>query len=103
VGVAKESNRDCLAVGIGCFSYQMANEWRATRMRSLLALILCVNLVPIAEAATVHHVRIRHRDHPIPRLIPEENVPRGWYKFPGYPPIPAEQNRNLDPSNYGGG
>jgi hypothetical protein len=72
-------------------------------MRSLLALILCVSLVPIAEAATVHHVRIQHRDHPMPRFNRDEVVPPGWYKFPGYPPIPAEQNRNLDPSNFGGG
>ena len=27
----------------------------------------------------------------------------GWYEFPGYPPIPPELNRNLDPSNFGGG
>jgi hypothetical protein len=30
-------------------------------------------------------------------------VPPGWYKFPGYPPIPPSENRNLDPSNFGGG
>jgi hypothetical protein len=30
-------------------------------------------------------------------------VPPGWYKFPGYPPIPPEEIRNLDPSNFGGG
>ena len=29
-------------------------------------------------------------------------VPTGWYRFPGYAPVRPEQNRNLDPSNYGG-
>ena len=29
--------------------------------------------------------------------------PPGWYKFPGYPPILPEQNRNLDPSTRGSG
>ena len=27
----------------------------------------------------------------------------GVYRYPGYGPIPPEQNRNLDPSNWGGG
>jgi len=53
-----------------------------------------------AGAATRHHARPRpvavHRDGNVA-------VPPGWYRFPGYPPIPPEQNRNLDPSNFGGG
>jgi len=57
-------------------------------MRSLLALIAWVSLAAIAEAATVHHARIRHRDHPIPRLSQDENVPPGAYKLPGFPPFP---------------
>jgi hypothetical protein len=30
-------------------------------------------------------------------------VAPGGYRYPGYGPIPPEQNRNLDPSNWGGG
>jgi hypothetical protein len=85
-------------------AYQMAKESiGATRMRSLLALMIYLSLVPIADAAAGRHPHIRHRDHLIPRSGPGEIVPPGWYKFPGYPPIPPEQNRNLDPSNFGGG
>ena len=55
-----------------------------------------------ADAATVHHPRVRQ--HVVVRPSPsEEVVPPGWYKFPGYKPIPPEENRNLDPSNFGGG
>jgi hypothetical protein len=30
-------------------------------------------------------------------------TPPSAYRYPGYGPIPPEQNRNLDPSNWGGG
>lgn len=72
-------------------------------MRPLLALVLFVGLVPSALAAAAHHARIRYHDHVISRSGQDIAVPPGWYKFPGYPPIPPEQNRNLDPSNFGGG
>nr|WP_283833606.1 hypothetical protein [Bradyrhizobium diazoefficiens] len=39
----------------------------------------------------------------IVRPAEDASVPPGWYKFPGYPPIPPPENRNLDPSNFGGG
>lgn len=70
-------------------------------MRSLLALSVLFSLCVSAGAATVHHPRARQ--HVVVRPRGEEAVPPGWYKFPGYPPIPPEQNRNLDPSNFGGG
>ena len=75
----------------------------AARMRTLLALVLGIYLLPPAGAAPAHHARIQHRDHVISRSGQDVPVPPGWYKFPGYPPIPPEQNRNLDPSNFGGG
>jgi len=46
---------------------------------------------------------MRPRHHAVPHPSEGAFVPPGWYKFPGYPPIPPEQNRNLDPSNFGGG
>ena len=46
----------------------------------------------------VHHSKPRND---IVRPRHDEAVPSGWYKFPGYPPIPPELNRNLDPSNFG--
>jgi hypothetical protein len=76
-------------------------------MRSVLVLGLLISLCPSANAAmkhrskpaTVHHTR----QHLIVRPSQDVPVPPGWYKFPGYPPIPPEENRNLDPSNFGGG
>jgi len=72
----------------------------AGSMRSVFALGLLISLCVPAGAATVHQPRARQ--HAIVRPSQGEMVPPGWYKFPGYPPIPPEQNRNLDPSNFGG-
>jgi hypothetical protein len=74
-------------------------------MRSVLALgslALGLSVMPCAyaDAATVHHVRKRQHVIVSPS---QEVIPPGWYKFPGYPPIPPEQNRNLDPSTRGSG
>ena len=75
-------------------------------MRSVLALSLLIALCTSAEAARVHHAKprdlLRSRDEMI-RLSQDLAVPPGWYKFPGYPPIPPSENRNLDPSNLGSG
>ena len=67
---------------------------------SVLALGLLISLCAPA-GATVHHFRSRH--DVIVRPSRDEPIPPGWYKFPGYPPIPPEENRNLDPSNIGSG
>jgi hypothetical protein len=68
-------------------------------MRSVLALGLLIGLSASASAATVHH--FRSRPHVIVRPSRDEVIPPGWYKFPGYPPIPPEENRNLDASTRG--
>jgi hypothetical protein len=67
-------------------------------IRSVLALGLLVALCASANAATAHRAKPRHFI-----VGPSQGVavPPGWYKFPGYPPIPPEQNRNLDPSTRG--
>jgi hypothetical protein len=74
-------------------------------MRSILVISVLIALCTSANAATVHHSRPHHfqQQDIIVHPSQDEAVPPGWYKFPGYPPIPPEQNRNLDPSNYGGG
>jgi len=72
-------------------------------MRSILALGSLIALCTSANAAKVHHSGPSQPRHVIVRPSQDEAVPPGWYKFPGYPPIPPEQNRNLDPSNFGGG
>ena len=72
----------------------------ANAMRSVLALGLLITLCASANATTVHHSKLRHV---IVRPSQGVAAPPGWYKFPGYPPIPPEENRNLDPSNFGGG
>jgi len=70
-------------------------------MRSVLALGLLISLLAPAGAATLHHPR--SRPHVMVRPSQGLAVPPGWYRFPGYPPIPPQENRNLDPSNFGGG
>jgi hypothetical protein len=70
---------------------------RLALVLGLLATLLCAS----AEAATVRHPRTRSH-HLIVRPS-QDVVPTGWYQFPGYKPIPPEENRNLDPSNRGSG
>jgi hypothetical protein len=65
-----------------------------------LSLGLLIALCASAGAAKVHHSKPRDVD-----VLRNQGgaVPPGWYKFPGYAPIPPEENRNLDPSNRGSG
>jgi hypothetical protein len=77
-------------------------------MRSVCALVLFIGLCAPANAANAHRTRSRHLvvrpgQEMIVRPNQEADVPPGWYKFPGYPPIPPELNRNLDASTRGGG
>jgi hypothetical protein len=78
-------------------------------MRSDVAFSLLISGILVALAAPMAVAQVHHAH---PRLKQERTIvrpdrpgiiPPGWYKFPGYPPIPPEQNRNLDPSNFGGG
>ena len=64
-----------------------------------LLIALCVS-AGAANAAKVHHSKPRNVD-----VLRNQGgtVPPGWYKFPGYAPIPPQENRNLDPSNRGSG
>ncbi|MDA9398443.1 hypothetical protein [Bradyrhizobium sp. CCBAU 45389] len=70
-------------------------------MRFIPIVILLMSACAAAAAAPAHHAR---QHHPvIARPSEDVPVPPGWYKFPGWPPIPPSENRNLDPSNFGGG
>jgi hypothetical protein len=74
-------------------------------MRSIFALGILIALCTSANAAKVRHSGPHHSQPRDVIVRPSQDgaVPPGWYKFPGHPPIPPEQNRNLDPSNRGGG
>ena len=69
-------------------------------MRSVMALGLLIVLCAPANAVTARHARSRQIAVPLTQGV---IIPPGWYKFPGYPPIPPEENRNLDPSTRGSG
>ncbi|KJC37238.1 hypothetical protein UB31_33850 [Bradyrhizobium sp. LTSP849] len=70
-------------------------------MRSILVLVLLISACAPAAAAPAGRA---HPRHPVVvRPAEDAPVPPGWYKFPGRPPIPPSENRNLDPSNFGGG
>ena len=61
-------------------------------MRSVFALGLLISLCGPVSAATAHHPRTHH--HVIVRPRQSVVVPPG--------PIPPGENRNLDPSTWGG-
>jgi hypothetical protein len=75
-------------------------------MRSVLALGLLIGLCASADAATVHRskpptVHLRTRQSVIVRPGPGVTARGRFFTFPGWKPIPPEENRNLDPSNRG--
>lgn len=70
---------------------------------SLLIGSISFGLIGPGAAASAHRVHIRNHERIDSRQRPRDATPPGWYKFPGYRPIPPEENRNLDPSNFGGG
>ncbi|NEU94548.1 hypothetical protein FNJ47_01565 [Bradyrhizobium sp. UFLA 03-164] len=69
-------------------------------MSLALALSLVILSSAVADAATGHHRRVRQ--HLIISPI-EQVAPPGWYRYPGFGPIPPGENRNLDPSTRGSG
>ncbi|MHC2438442.1 hypothetical protein ACVMB0_005817 [Bradyrhizobium sp. USDA 4451] len=73
----------------------------ALRVSLRMSLALTLALVnAAADAATAHHRRVRQ--HLI--IAPSEQpAPSGWYRYPGFGPIPPGENRNLDPSTRGSG
>ncbi|UWU81189.1 hypothetical protein N2603_22780 [Bradyrhizobium huanghuaihaiense] len=70
-------------------------------MRFIPIVILLMSACAAAAAAPAHRARPHHPV--VARPAEDAPVPPGWYKFPGWPPIPPSENRNLDPSNFGGG
>ena len=76
-------------------------------MRSLLALSVSAGLLLAmslpADAAKSHHRSVSNFHGANAAVMAPEATPGPVYRYPGYGPIPPEQNRNLDPSNWGGG
>jgi len=70
---------------------------------SLLIGSFSIGPIGAAAAASARRVHLPRHERVDIRPRPSDATPPGWYKFPGYPPIPPEENRNLDPSNFGGG
>jgi hypothetical protein len=75
-------------------------------MRMLFALSVSTALVlglsgPASAAKSHRSVQNFRAAHGA--VISEPVTAPGVYRYPGYGPIPPEQNRNLDPSNFGGG
>jgi hypothetical protein len=76
-------------------------------MRSLLALsvsaaVLLAMSLP-ADAAKSQRRPAQNFRGANAAVIPPDALPAPSYRYPGYGPIPPAQNRNLDPSNWGGG
>jgi hypothetical protein len=64
------------------------------------ALIAAAMLATPAMARTNYVSYVTSRVVAYPRQV--EAISPGRYKFLGYAPMSPRQNRNLDPSNYGG-
>ena len=76
-------------------------------MRSLLALsvaaaVLLAMSLP-ADAAKSNRRAVQNFRGANAAVIAPEALPAPGYRYPGSNWIPPSQNRNLDPSNWGGG
>jgi hypothetical protein len=60
-----------------------------TKSKLLSAALVAAAMLATPAVARTNHVTSRVIVHP-------------RYKFPGYAPTAPQQNRSLDPSNYGG-
>jgi hypothetical protein len=79
-------------------------------MRTLLAVGVSAALLlgpsAPASAAKSHHRAVqnfRGANAAVVQPNLDAGTPPGYYYFPGYGVIPADLNRNLDPSTRGGG
>ena len=69
------------------------------KSKLLSAALVSAAMLATPAVARSNHVTSRHViGHP----SQAEAASPGRYKFPGYAPAAPQQNRNLDPSNYGG-
>jgi hypothetical protein len=71
-----------------------------TKSKPLSAALVAAAMLATPAVARTNHVTSRHDVIVHPSQI--EAISPGSYKFPGYAPTDPQQNRNLDPSNYGG-
>lgn len=76
-------------------------------MRSLLAFGVAAAVVlgmslP-ADAAKSRRPAVQNLRGANAAVVAPDALPAPAYRYPGYGQIPPAQNRNLDPSNWGGG
>ena len=71
-----------------------------TKSKLLSAALVATAMLATPAVARTNHVALRHGVIVHPSQV--EAISPGRYKFPGYAPTAPQQNRNLDPSNYGG-
>jgi hypothetical protein len=69
-----------------------------TKCKLLATALITTAMFTTPVMARTNHVISRVIVHP----SQVEANSLGRYKFPGYAPTAPQQNRNLDPSNYGG-
>jgi hypothetical protein len=86
-------------------------EQEMTRSKLLSAALVATAMLATPAVARTDHAASRHIAMDAHHLRQRDvivdpgqatAVPPARYKFPGYAPVPPAQNRNLDPSNYGG-
>ena len=71
-----------------------------TKSKLLSAALVAAAMLATPAVARTNHANSRH--DVIVRPSQVEAISPGRYKFLGYAPTAPQQNRNLDPSNYGG-
>jgi hypothetical protein len=69
-----------------------------TKSKLLSAALIAAAMLATPAMARTNYVTSRVIVYP--RQV--EAISPGRYKFLGYAPVSPQQNRNLDPSNYGG-
>ena len=69
-----------------------------TKCKLLATALVTTAMLATPAMARTNHVMSRVIVHP----SQVEAISPGRYKFPGYAPTAPQQNRSLDPSNYGG-
>jgi hypothetical protein len=74
-------------------------EKEMTKSKLLSAALIAAATLATPAMARTNYVTARVIVHPSHQV---EAISSERYKRPGYAPIHRQQNRNLDPSNYGG-
>ena len=71
-----------------------------TKSNLLATALITAAMLATPAMARTNHVTSRHGVIVHPSQVEANSL--GRYRLPGYAPTAPQQNRNLDPSNYGG-